>query len=528
MAKAMADRADERGSAAAGAIASAGAPARLVERIGALALPPAVWLIAAAMLATLLAVAAGYGFHRDEMYFILAGRHPDWGYVDQPPLTPLLSAASTALLGTSPLAVRIAPALAAATVVLLAADMARRFGGSRTAQVLGALVLAVSGWLGAGHLDVTVTFDILFWTIALWLLVQLLEPGAGSPDRRGRWLALGLVVGLALENKTLAVTLPATVAAAVLLLRRWDLARQPWPWLAGSIALVIWAPNLIWQAQHGWPQITMEQSIAAGQGPGLDGRLKALAELVAIAGPLLFPVSIAGIVWLLRAPDARAWRPLGVACLLQLGLMLAANGKSYYSAGFLPLVVAAGSSPLARWLSRGRVRVRRATFAGATAISGLAVAVLMLPIVPVASLHGTPIPSIYAESTAQVGWPQLAAQVEQVVASLPPDERARAVIVTADYGQYSALPLFGSGLPRVSSGHNSTWDWGRPPDGAAPVILVAFDPGYAASYFGGCRTVATIDNGFDLDTQEQGQPIQRCDGPLAPWHGLWPDLRHIN
>jgi 4-amino-4-deoxy-L-arabinose transferase-like glycosyltransferase len=503
-------------------------PGETRRRADPLGVPWTAWAIALGMLVLLVAVANGYGFHRDELYFILAGRHPAFGYVDQPPFTPILTAAAVSLFGLSPLAVRLAPALAAVGVVLLAADMARRLGASRSGQALAALVLALSGWLGAGHLDVTVTFDVCFWTLALWLLVPLLDVPAEGHDRRWRWLALGLVVGVALENKTLALTLPATVGASLLLLRRWDVLRRPWPWLAAVLALAIWLPNLAWQATHGFPQVTMAQAIAQDQGPGLEGRAKAIVELLALAGPLLFPVSIAGIVWLLRSPHSRPWRPLGVAVLLQVALMLVADGKSYYSAGFLPLAVAAGSLPLERWLQRGRTRLRRLGFVGAAALSGTAVALLMLPLVPVTALHETPIPAIYGESVAQVGWPQLATQVGTVVAALPVAQRRTAVIVTADYGQYSALTLLGAHLPPVYSGHNSTWDWGRPPDGAAPVILVAFDPHVAAAWFARCHSAATIDNGYDLPTQEQGAPILVCERPLLAWRTLWPSLRHVN
>src|SRR6266508_5314519 len=110
-------------------------------------LPGPVWLIAASMAVVLLSFANDYGFNRDELYFVLAGRHPDFGYVDQPPLTPLISAAEAALFGLSPLALRVAPAITAAAGVVLSADIARRLGASRTAQVLTALVVAISGWL---------------------------------------------------------------------------------------------------------------------------------------------------------------------------------------------------------------------------------------------------------------------------------------------------------------------------------------------------------------------------------------------
>jgi len=510
-------------------------PARIRDRLAreglgapVLGIPVAAWFAAAVVPVVLLAVSGAYGFHRDEMYFILAGRHPAWGYVDQPPLTPLLSAAAAGILGVTPTAVRLAPALASAAVILLAADMSRRLGGSRTAQALAALVLAASGWVGAGHLDETVTYDILCWTLALWLLVGILaSPEPTTRDRR-RWLALGLVMGLALENKTLAVSLAATVGASLVLLRRWDVLRQPWPWLGALLALGLWMPNLVWQAENGFPQLTMAQRIAANQGPGLEGRLKALVELLVIAGALLAPVAIAGVAWLLRAPAARGWRPLGLVALLQLGLMLAVNGKSYYSAGFLPLLVAAGSIPLDGWLRRGRVRLRRGAFAAAAVLSGTLVWTLMLPFVPVGSLNATPIPGLYSESVAQVGWPELARQVEAVIAALPPGQRGTAVIVTADYGQYSSLRLLGSGLPPVYSGHNSTWDWGSPPDDAGPVVLVAFSDAFASEYFTGCRVAATIDNGYGLPTQEQGAAIRLCAAPLRPWPELWPSMRHID
>ncbi|MFZ2058445.1 MAG: hypothetical protein WAV54_13640 [Acidimicrobiales bacterium] len=76
------------------------------QRFSWVAVPWPVFLIAGLMVAGLMAVSGAYGFHGDEMYFVVAGQHPAFGYVDQPPLTPLLSAASVALFGASPTAVR--------------------------------------------------------------------------------------------------------------------------------------------------------------------------------------------------------------------------------------------------------------------------------------------------------------------------------------------------------------------------------------------------------------------------------------
>src|SRR3954465_4327419 len=104
--------------------------------LGRLAVPWPAVLVAGVMIVGLRAVSGAYGFHGDEMYFVVAGWHPAFGYVDQPPLTPLLSAASVAVLGASPTAVRILPALEMGLVVIIVGFIARDLGGSRRAQVL--------------------------------------------------------------------------------------------------------------------------------------------------------------------------------------------------------------------------------------------------------------------------------------------------------------------------------------------------------------------------------------------------------
>ena len=96
------------------------------RRFSSMVVPWPVLLIAGLMVVGLLAVSGAYGFHGDEMYFVVAGQHPAFGYVDQPPLTPLLSAASVAVLGVSPTAVRVLPALEMGLIVVLVALIGAR------------------------------------------------------------------------------------------------------------------------------------------------------------------------------------------------------------------------------------------------------------------------------------------------------------------------------------------------------------------------------------------------------------------
>ena len=323
----------------------------LMRRFPALASIWPVFLVAGLTVLRLLALSGAYGFHRDELYFIVAGRHPAFGYPDQPPLTPLLSAASVALLGLSPTAVRVLPALAMGLVVVLTALMARDLGGSRRAQLLAAVTVALSGYLAAGHFDATATYDLLFAAVILWLLVKLLAGG----DRR-LWLAVGVAAGIGLENKDTLLLLFAGLLAGLVLARRWDVLRSPWAWAAAGIALLIWAPNLAWQATHGWPQLTMAHVIA---GDAAANRAQLLPVLWLFTGPLLFAVTLAGWAWMLLAKAAAPWRAIAFAAVVVLVLVVVSGGKGYYAVGVAPPFMAAGALLLDRWLARGRRRLRR-------------------------------------------------------------------------------------------------------------------------------------------------------------------------
>ncbi len=486
-----------------------------------LAVPWPVLLVAGLMLAALLAVAGAYGFHGDEMYYVVAGQHAAFGYVDQPPLTPLLSAASVALLGVSPTAVRVLPALEMALIVVLIALIARDLGGSRRAQVLAAITAVLSGYLGAGHLDTTTDPDLLAWAIVLWLLVKLLAGG----DRR-LWLVVGVVTGIGLENKDTLLFLGAGLAVGLVLARRWDVVRSPWAWAAIGIALLLWAPNLAWEATNGWPQLTMAQAIAGYAG---DNRAQAVPLLWLFTGPLLFPVSAAGLAWMLAAEAASPWRTIGIAAIVALLLVGVSGGKAYYAIGSACVFMAAGGVLLDRWLARGHVRLKLASFVTAAVLSGALIAYLTLPILSVAAFATSTLPATVPDTANQIGWPQFVATVEGVVAALPADERARAVILTNDYSEASPLVLLGTGLPPVYSGHNSYWSWGPPPADRTVVIHVGdWRPADWSQFFVGCQDVAHIDNGLGIQNSEQGEAVTVCTGLRAPWTAMWPALRTIS
>jgi 4-amino-4-deoxy-L-arabinose transferase-like glycosyltransferase len=483
--------------------------------------PWPVLLVAGLMVAGLLAVSGAYGFHGDEMYYVVAGQHPAFGCVDQPPLTPLLSAASVAILGVSPTAVRVLPALEMGLIVVLIALIARDLGGSRRAQVLAAITAAISGYLGAGHLDTTTDPDLLAWALILSFLVKLLAGG----DRR-LWLGLGVVTGIGLQNKDTLLFLGVGLVVGLVVARRWDVVRSPWAWAAIAIALLIWVPNLVWQSANGWPQLTMAQAIAGYAG---DNRSQFLPLLWLFPGPLLFPVSAAGLVWVLRAKAAAPWRAIGIAALVALVLVYLTGGKAYYVIGSVPIFMAAGAIVTDRWLARGHLRPKIGSFAVATALSGALIALLTLPVLPVATFAKSTLPAAFPDTANQIGWPQFVVTVQGVVAALPADERAHAVILTNDYSEASPLVLLGTGLPPVYSGHNAYWAWGPPPVDRTVVIDVGdWRPADYGQFFTGCHDVTHIDNGLGINNGEQGAAVTVCTGLRAPWTVMWPELRTIS
>ena len=222
-------------------------------------------------------------------------------------------------------------------------------GGRRSCA---AITAALSGYLGAGHLDTTTDPDLLAWAIIVWLLVKLLAGG----DRR-LWLAVGVTTGIGLENKDTLLFLGAGLAVGLVLTRRWDVIRSPWAWAAIGIALLIWVPNLAWQAT--------ERLAAAHDGRrSADTRpttgLRSCRSSGSSPGPLLFPVSAAGLVWVLFSKAAAPWRAIGIAALVALALVFVSGGKAYYAIGSVPIFMAAGAIVVDRWLARGHFRLKAA------------------------------------------------------------------------------------------------------------------------------------------------------------------------
>ena len=426
--------------------------------------PLLAWLIAAAFVAVELAVSDRYGFQQDELYFIEAGRHLAFGYVDQPPLAPLLTRI-TGLLGVSPAAVRIIPALAGGAIVVAAARFAALFGAGRLGRVLAALTMACSPvLLGSTHIGNTTPLELLAWAVVLLCVATAL-----LRHRPRWWLGAGVAAGAGLEANNVMVLLLAGLALGILASGYRTVLRTRWPWLGAGLAAVLWLPNVIWQATHGWPQLAMasalhhENSTAGDYAGGLPAQ-------VLYAGLLVAPLLIAGFIRLWRTPEVRFIAV--TATLIAIYVLAWVPGKPYYASGVLPAVLAAGAVAAERWTARTRWPRTLRGIVLAAPVAGMAVLLpYTLPILPVTDLH-----THLANSTLgdTVGWPQLTRAVATQDAALVRAGQPPTSIFTGYYGEAAALDVLGSGyhLPPVLSGHNGYWMWGPGPASDHTVLVV--------------------------------------------------------
>lgn len=494
-----------------------GTHSRTVEGLRPAVAWPGLVLVSGAVSLVLLAAAGGYGFHRDELYFLRAGTEPAFGYVDQPPLTPLLAHALDVIFNGSLVGLRLPSALISGLVALITGLIAREFGADRGPQVLSAGCMAVSSvLLITGHWLSTATVDLFFWTLITWLVVRSLRDGG-----RG-WLLVGLAAGIGLENKALPGVLLAALLVGVLAAGPRRALRSPWPWLGGLLALVLWAPNLVWQVAHGFPQLALASAIAGGSSTSSQPWYLFVPYQLVLVSPLLVPVWALGWWRLARDPRLRTWRGFAVAYLLLVVVFTATSGKPYYLAGFFPVLLGAGVEPVFGWARA--VALRRWLLGVAFGLSLAVSSVLALPLVPVDRLAGTPVGDVNPDAKETVGWPQYVDTVARVRLVLPGEKVA---VLTNNYGEAGAVDHFLPVLGPAHSGQNSYWYWGPPPDDATAVIVVGYSEAQLRALFGRVELAATIDNGVGLRNDEQGKPVWIARDRLAPWAQLWPRLRRL-
>ncbi|MFS3134007.1 glycosyltransferase family 39 protein [Gluconacetobacter sacchari] len=498
-------------------------------------LDPAALVPALLVLALHLALGGRYDLFRDELYFIVCGQHPAFGYVDQPPGVPLM-AATLYGLGLGAWGLRLPSAVAAGALVWLAVRFVRLLGGTGLALGLAALACAIAPMLmGLAATLNTSAFDPLAWTAVAYLVVKASRTETDRP-----LLFAGLVAGLALQVKYSMVFWVAGLIIGLVLTSERRLLLRPAFWTGAVLTAAIALPSFMWQAVHGFPFLELG---AAAKAKNADiPLLPFIANQFFVMNPALTPLWITGLLAPFVAKPLKDLRFLVIGAAVVVVIVRVGHGKDYYLAPLYPMLFVIGAVALAP-LARTRAG-RTATGVGAAAAvacSALA-APMALPILspPVLeaymhrigaspqqqerSFKGTLLPQVMAD---QLGWHDFVGQVEAAWNRIPVSARAATAIKVDNYGEAAALDLYGKGLPPALSGHNQYFLWGL--RGQKPIDVLSIQNNLAAlrPY---CRQVIQLGTTWSryAMTFENGRVIALCRGVKPPLVTLWPSLKHYS
>ena len=483
------------------------------------------------------AFAGRYDLFRDELYFIVCGQHPAFGYADQPPVVPMLAAGFYAL-GHSVWLTRLPVTLAAAALAWLAARFARVLGGNAWAAAGAALCVTIAPILMgiAATLNTTV-FEPLAWTAIAFCLVLANQTG----DRRALWLC-GLIAGLDFEVKYALVFWLISLACGLVMTSQRKLLARKDLWIGVALTAVIAVPSAIWQVTHGLP--FLELAAAAKYKNADTPPVAFMLNQVLILGPLLAPVWICGLIGPFVIARLKPLRFLAIAFVVCLVLVMATHGKDYYLAACYPTLFVIGAVAITHWVTSTAGRVALAGWAVAAVAVSAWLAPFALPVLSVPGLKayvqaspiklqpqekgfkGTLLPQVFAD---QLGWHDFTHQVGDAWDKIPAAERAQTSIKVDNYGEAAALDLYGKpyGLPPVLSGHNQYYIWG--PRGQHPVNLLVVQEHFErlVPY---CQQASILGTTSSPDAMayENGKVIAYCKGLKVDIRTLWPELKNFS
>jgi 4-amino-4-deoxy-L-arabinose transferase-like glycosyltransferase len=485
-----------------------------------------------------LATASGYGWFRDEFYYLACADHLALGYVDHPPLSIAVLAAARAVLGDSLVAVRSVVAVVGAVNVLVVGRITAALGGRVWAQGLAMLAIAIAPiYLALHHFYSMNAFDLLAWPLAAWaLLIAVREQ---SPRA---WVLLGVALGLGLLNKIGVLWLGAGFFAGIVATRARGQLRTRWPWIAAALALLLFAPHVWWQIDHGWPTREFIANATGGKMLEVSPVAFALGQIEAM-GPATLPIWIVGLWVLLRGRHETPGRVLGIAYVFVFGLLvLSGSSRATYLAPAYGWLVPAGAVAIEGWLRRAGARVLVPVLVLA---AGIVTAPFALPVLSVdryrtyaEALGRAPtteenkelgaLPQFYADMH---GWDAIVDAVERAWARVPPEQRAHTLVFTGNYGVAGAIDHLGRerGLPPAVSGHNNYHLWGTRGRSGSTLIIVGGAREDLEAVFEHVELTGHTDCGLCMP-YENGNPVwivgdHRSGESLAE---TWARLRHFD
>jgi hypothetical protein len=398
-----------------------------------------------------------YDLHRDEYLHLDQGKHLAWGYLSVPPVTSWISYLIL-LLGKQVFWIKFFPALFGALTLAVVWKTVEALKGDLLARVLSAVAITFSAMLRMNLLYQPNSLDILCWTLLYYTFIRYIQSG------KEKWLwGAACTFALGFLNKYNITFLLLGLLPALCLTEHRRLFRQKHLYFAMAVALLLMAPNLVWQYQHGFPVFHHLNQLAETQLTHVN-RLDFLKEQVLFFFGSAFIILAAFLAFFIYKPF-RPYQVIGWAFLFTLSLFLYFQAKAYYAVGLYPVLIAFGSVYLAQALPAGWKRHLAPLLVLIPVISFIPMVKVAFPVLSPAQVQQQAqafknlnllrwedgkdhsLPQDFADMQ---GWRELAAIVDSAYAQSP--DPAHTLVLCDNYGQAGAINHYSShqGMQAVS------------------------------------------------------------------------------
>jgi dolichol-phosphate mannosyltransferase len=383
----------------------------------------------------------------DEGYYWIWSRHLSLSYLDHPPLIAWVIRLATSDVRTEWL-LRTPAILATLGTTLMLYLFGRELFGAPAGIRAAVLHLAVPVFALQAIHAIPDPLLYVWWVAGLWTFWRALH------GDRAMWWACGLALGLGVLSKYQMIVLPVAWLVVLAWPRYRRLWRTPGPYLVGVLALLVAAPVIVWNVQHGWASLQFWLRAGVPGGPPAGGSrgwgvLSDVAVQFAYGGPVLFPL----MLWALwrsarlgRGDERFAYLALaGIPTLLLVAVAdnLGLDRPNWPAPAYLAALLAVG----ALWPRQ----ISRAALASGLVVSLAAAA--LIPVIPWLP------PAVRWDEL--YGWREVTSEIVRRANAL--DDPGHVVLLGQRYNQASYFGYYTEGRVPVSTGQFSEFSFLAPP-----------------------------------------------------------------
>lgn len=495
--------------------------------------------IALAKLVLHLVAIQGYGYFRDELYYIACSDHLAFGYVDHPSLSIFLLKIVRLLFGDSLVAIRILPVISGALFVFFTGLIARELSGRKFAMILASIAAFAQGGNFFFFNIYSMNFlDLLFWLVCIFIIIRIIK--TNNPRN---WLLFGLVAGLGLQNKISVLFLCFGIFVGVVLTNNRRYFKSRFLWLSGAVAGFIFLPYILWNVTNAWPTLEFMHNARTYKMAEV-APFEFLMNQILYNNPATLIIWLAGLWYFFFNKEGKKYRLFGWMYLSIYLLFTIQEAKAYYLAGAYPILFAAGAVFIETWLRKKKWRWPKSALVAFILIPTLIFCPVILPILPVETtaklaqslgIHNRSgenhregiLPQHFADMH---GWENMVNTMAKVYRTLSPEEQSQCLIYVRNYGQAGAIDFFGKkyNLPNATCAHNNYWFWGPDDHKGEIVIIIGMSSNLQISledlklHFEKVDHAATIRCKYCMP-YENNRPIFICRGFKGSIQKIWAD-----